>query len=273
MRQFDQFNSFDYTSAFSTNILVSSLNPKFCFYVIDKMNDNNTIHLYDYKRKMVPTSITEKMIRYLWINSYYQINELIFYFLILPIVLFYFILGVILLISFCVITIKYVQVCQWYIIDQCFNRVNKKVRKNDKNKIYSLNRITKPMVQICSSIGSLYFKQSSAFEKYFFIIFAIFDAIVLTYFIQECTKITRNNTKIEYKLRCYLLKLLWSRKTSSQLKFKWNCFIMNPRLEKCGFTFWNHWLIDSNCYLFAFYIITFTPDVCRQVSANLYCFE
>ena len=271
-------------------LFTKSLNPKFCFYVIDKMNDNNTIHLYDYKRKMVPTSITEKMIRYrligrkiinqltvgiffiiyiyflqqVWINSYYQINELIFYCLILPIVLFYFIVGVILLISFCVITIKYVQVCQWYIIDQCFNRVNKKVRKNDKNKIYLLNRITKPMVQICSSISSynqfwspilttdfigyslancyliysLYFKQSSAFEKYFFIIFAIFDAIVLTYFIQECTKITRNNTKIEYKLRCYLLKLLWSRKTSSQLKFKVSFVSYNIQHE------------SKNCFLF-----------------------
>ena len=120
------------------------------------------------------------------------------------------------------------------------------------------------MVQICSSIGSynqfwspilttdfigyslancyliysLYFKQSSAFEKYFFIIFAIFDAIVLTYFIQECTKITRNNTKIEYQLRSYLLKLLWSRKTSSQLKFKVSFVPYNIKHKR------------KNCFLF-----------------------
>ncbi|KAJ6221882.1 hypothetical protein RDWZM_000427 [Blomia tropicalis] len=219
------------TSNFFILLFANCLNFRYCIYAIF---DKGSMRLFDYERRIVPIPIARKMVRYrsitrktincmviaifivvyiffiqqVWINSYYQINELIFYFLILPIVLFNLALGNILVISLCIITIN------------------------------------------------IFFKQPKALEKYFFGLCSAFDVIVLAYFIRQCVKITRNNTMIEYKHRCHLLKLLWFRKMSFHTKLKSEIYMMNPRLEKCGFTFWNHRLIESNCYLYAFYIIT-----------------
>ena len=258
------------TSNFFILLFANCLNFRYCIYAIF---DKGSMRLFDYERRIVPIPIARKMVRYrsitrktincmviaifivvyiffiqqVWINSYYQINELIFYFLILPIVLFNLALGNILVISLCIITIKYVQIHQWFIMGNqsgCFNHY--KMNENSLSRIVSVNQITKPIVQICSSISSynqfwspiltvafigyslapgyfiysIFFKQPKALEKYFFGLCSAFDVIVLAYFIRQCVKITRNNTMIEYKHRCHLLKLLWFRKMSFHTKLK-----------------------------------------------------
>ncbi|KAI2800888.1 hypothetical protein BLOT_012464 [Blomia tropicalis] len=351
------------------NLFNHCLNPRFCIYFIDKVDNNRTNFLFDYKQKMLPISIAQKILRYrsigrkivnnlpiatfilayiffvqpAWTNSYYQLNELVFYFFILPIILFdlviviipiisfnvinieyvqirqwyvkynqlaclnqhqinehfrfklillkritesieqivlwsprmnlhlklkfnnlmmnprlyrcgftfwnngrlhYILLGV-LFISFCVITLKVVQFRQWFIIDQCTTN-NYQLKKNNWNRMKSINQSTIEMVHICSSIASYNQFWSPVMTVDFLgysmaLCYLAYNITFLTYFIRECVKITRNNAIIENKYRCQLLRSLWSRKT---------------KLERCGFSFWNYWLIDSNCYFVAFYIIT-----------------
>ena len=255
-------------------LFTNHLNPRYCFYAIEEIDSKETGRLFYYERRMVPIPIARRMIRYrligrkianqitiaiflvvyiffvqaVFINSYYQINDLIFYFLILPVVLFNIILVSVLVISLGIIDLKYVQIRQWFLMYKQIGNlnVNYSINKNYQHKLISLRRISKSIIHIGSSIESynqfwspiltidfigyslivgyliysFFFKQTIGLEKYFFSICTVFDTLYLMNFINEYAKIACNNIIIENKYRGNLFKLLWSDKINFHLKLK-----------------------------------------------------
>ena len=255
------------------NLFNHCLNPRFCIYFIDKVDNNRTNFLFDYKQKMLPISIAKKILRYrsigrkivnnlsiatfilayiffvqpAWTNSYYQLNELVFYFFILPLILFDLVIVIIPIISFNVINIEYVQIRQWYVKYNQLACLNQhQINEHFRFKLILLKRITESIEQIGSSIDSynqfwspfftidfiafslgicyvsysFFFKQSILLEKYFFAFFIVFDTLYMIYIIHKCANITRNNIIIEYIYHCNLLKVLWSPRMNLHLKLK-----------------------------------------------------